>query len=399
MSDVQPADRAPSDPAPTDPAPTPAAAVPGPRVPDAATDRSAAAPDGATGAPASGWVLAGLALGHAAASAAVVLGGRGPADPAAPGVVTVASVDAALAVVLACGAALGGLRRAAPARLLSAVLVGSAVVAGLRAAVLGVPALAVTAVVAVLAVLVVRSLRSAVLVLAAALGAVLTGVAVAAGRGAPTWDAVLVAGVVAAVVVTVAGLRGTLARQAEEAAGARRAADALRVNDALTGVLNRRGLELMAEPMIELSRRRGEAVHALFVDVDGFALVNDELGYARGDEVLVAVAEALVGSCRTTDVVCRVGGDEFVVLGPGTGTSPLELERRMREILRAAPPVEESVWPARLSIGSATLVPWDDGDLSSLLGRADSDMRLRRSLRRQSVDRRDRTGDISPREV
>ena len=184
-----------------------------------------------------------------------------------------------------------------------------------------------------------------------------------------------------------------------ELASALQAGPPRRVNDALTGVLNRRGLELMAEPMIELSRRRGEAVHALFVDVDGFALVNDELGYARGDEVLVAVAEALVGSCRTTDVVCRVGGDEFVVLGPGTGTSPLELERRMREILRAAPPVEESVWPARLSIGSATLVPWDDGDLSSLLGRADSDMRLRRSLRRQSVDRRDRTGDISPREV
>lgn len=399
MSDVQPADRAPTDPAPTDPARSATAAVPGPRVPDAATDRSAAAPGGATGAPAAGWVLAGLAVGHAAACAAVVLGGRGAVGPAAPAVVTVAAADAVLAVVLAAAAVLGGLRRTAPDRLLAAVLAGSAVVAGLRAAVLGVPALAVTAVVAVAAVLVVRSLRAAVLVLAAAVGAVVAGVAVAAGRGAHPWDAVLAAGAVTALVPVVAGLRATVARQAEEALTARRAADALRVNDALTGVLNRRGLELMAEPMIELSRRRGEAVHALFVDVDGFALVNDELGYDRGDDVLVAVAEAIVGSCRTTDVVCRVGGDEFVVLGPGTGTSPLELERRMREILRAAPPVEDSVWPARLSIGSATLVPWDDGDLSSLLGRADSDMRLRRSLRRQSIDRRDRTGDISPREV
>jgi diguanylate cyclase (GGDEF)-like protein len=209
-----------------------------------------------------------------------------------------------------------------------------------------------------------------------------------------------VTGLALGAAVVVLGLRRALAHQLAVVEAAQRSADALRVNDALTGVLNRRGLELMAAPMIELSRRRGEAVHALFVDVDGFSLVNAELGYERGDDLLVAVAEALNGSVRQTDVVCRVGGDEFVVVGPGTGTSPLEMERRMREILRAAPPVAETVWPSRLSIGSATLVPWDDGDLSSLLGRADSDMRLRRSLRRQSQDRRGaRIGDISPREA
>jgi diguanylate cyclase (GGDEF)-like protein len=286
-------------------------------------------------------------------------------------------------------------------RVLGVVLAASAVVAGVRVAQLGLPSFAVTAAVAVAAVVVVRSGRVATAVLLTALGAAVAGCAVAVRvHGADVWDAVLTVGALAAVAVVVVGVRRTLQAQADDALAARRAADALRVNDGLTGVLNRRGLELMADPMIELSRRRGEAVHALFVDVDGFALVNDELGYDRGDDVLVAVAEALVGSCRQTDVVCRVGGDEFVVLGPGTGTSPLELERRMREILRAAPPVEESVWPARLSIGSATLVPWDDGDLSSLLGRADSDMRLRRSLRRQSQDRRGaRIGDISPREA
>jgi GGDEF domain-containing protein len=86
--------------------------------------------------------------------------------------------------------------------------------------------------------------------------------------------------------------------------------------------------------------------------------------------------------------VCRVGGDEFVVLGPGSGTSPLEMERRLRVLIQAAPPVPAAVWDARLSIGSATLVPWDDGDLGSLLARSDQDMRLRRSLRRQGQERR-----------
>ena len=135
--------------------------------------------------------------------------------------------------------------------------------------------------------------------------------------------------------------------------------------------------------MIEHARRQGEAVHCLFVDVDEFRAVNDRLGPDRGDDVLLAVHEALLASIRATDVVARWAGDQFVVLGPGTGTSPLEMERRVRGHLATDPPVPVDAWPATVSIGSATLVPWDEGNLDSLLGRAEEDMHLRRSLRRQ----------------
>jgi diguanylate cyclase (GGDEF)-like protein len=164
-----------------------------------------------------------------------------------------------------------------------------------------------------------------------------------------------------------------------------RQADDETVRDALTGVANRRGLEMVAIPMIENARRQGEAVHCLFIDLDSFRTVNEVLGTDRGDGVLSAVAEALRASIRTTDVLARWSGDEFVIIGPGTGTSPLEMERRVRSRLAADPPVPLDVWKGRVSVGSATLVPWDDGDLHSLLRRADQDMALRRSLRRHST--------------
>jgi diguanylate cyclase (GGDEF)-like protein len=115
--------------------------------------------------------------------------------------------------------------------------------------------------------------------------------------------------------------------------------------------------------------------------------VNDQHGLAQGDQVLIAVCEAVLASVRATDVMARWAGDQFVVIGPGTGTSPLEMERRVRAQLAVEPPVPEELWPGRVSVGSSTLVPWDEGNLDSLLTRAEQDMRLRRSLRRQSRDR------------
>ena len=170
-------------------------------------------------------------------------------------------------------------------------------------------------------------------------------------------------------------------------ATAHEAAAAAAVHDQLTGAVNRRGLTMVAAPMVENARRQGEAAHCLFVDVDGFREINERHGAAVGDDVLRAVAGALAGAVRTTDVVGRWTGDEFVVVGPGTGTSPLELERRVHAALVAALPVPAEMPSARVSIGSATLVPWDEGDLGALMLRAEQDMRLRRSLRRQRAER------------
>jgi diguanylate cyclase (GGDEF)-like protein len=159
------------------------------------------------------------------------------------------------------------------------------------------------------------------------------------------------------------------------------------VRDPLTGVANRKGLELVARPMIDLARRQGQAVHCLVVDVDTLRGINEEHGVREGDEVLVAVAEALRVATRATDVVARWGGDEFVLLGPGTGTSPLEMERRIRAHLSTTLTLPRSSWQGRVSAGVATLVPWDGDGLEGLLERAVQDLSLRRSLKRRAAAR------------
>ena len=159
------------------------------------------------------------------------------------------------------------------------------------------------------------------------------------------------------------------------------AADAEAVRDALTGVVNRRGLEMLVAPMLEGARRRGDAVHCHFLDVDRLHEVSGVLGIAATNEVLVAVAEALVGSTRGTDAIARWNPQEFVVVGPGPGMPSAELERRVRDRLAADPPVDPRTWSARVTAGGAVLTPWDSGSLESLLDSAADEMRRRRSVR------------------
>jgi diguanylate cyclase len=140
--------------------------------------------------------------------------------------------------------------------------------------------------------------------------------------------------------------------------------------DPLTGLFNRRYLEVRSIEAISRARRDGKRLSMLVVDVDGLKKINDTFGHSEGDAVIRTVAESIATSVRVGDVAARVGGDEFAILLPRAGVSDALAAggRIADEVARRAGTVRA---PLSVSVGVAEL----DGDparsLSELLEAAD----------------------------
>jgi diguanylate cyclase (GGDEF)-like protein len=142
----------------------------------------------------------------------------------------------------------------------------------------------------------------------------------------------------------------------------------LAVTDELTGLANRRLLLERAQHELERSRRTGEPLAALMIDLDHFKRVNDELGHQRGDEALRRVARAFTATVRRSDTVARYGGEEFCVLLPD---SPRTQALGVAEKLRQAVAALDVGRPITISVGVAMFPDDADGE-EALIGAADS---------------------------
>ncbi|GAA6129865.1 GGDEF domain-containing protein [Halopseudomonas sabulinigri] len=101
--------------------------------------------------------------------------------------------------------------------------------------------------------------------------------------------------------------------------------------DPLTNLLNRRAFEEAALRQLAISRRAGESVALLLLDLDKFKAINDAHGHSVGDEVLTVFAAHLTAQLRAQDLLCRFGGEEFVLLVPGADSAKTEaLAERIR---------------------------------------------------------------------
>ncbi len=101
--------------------------------------------------------------------------------------------------------------------------------------------------------------------------------------------------------------------------------------DPLTGLLNRRAMEVEAEREIAARKQAHTPLSAMVIDLDGFKQINDTYGHHCGDATLIAVANCLRRGLRKNDTLARVGGDEFAVLLPQTSTEEvLEIAERLR---------------------------------------------------------------------
>ncbi len=165
--------------------------------------------------------------------------------------------------------------------------------------------------------------------------------------------------------------RDDLRRSAEDARRRAEAASERSMSDALTGLLNRYGLQRSLQRALSESRRYGRSLSCLLIDIDHFKRINDSYGHPAGDTALMQVGRVLTEALRGSDVVCRYGGEEFLVLTPETGLEgALSLAEKIR--LSAAARLfgdGERVFPLTLSVGVAQLREAESGH--DMIARAD----------------------------
>ena len=153
-------------------------------------------------------------------------------------------------------------------------------------------------------------------------------------------------------------------------------------HDSLTGLLNRRGMEASLADAITNFTRYGHGGALLMLDLNGFKNINDTYGHAAGDALLQHVARGLQACTRSTDSLCRLGGDEFMVfLMEANLSHALIMSRRLRVWL-AENPLDHDGHPisAKISIGIATMA--EAPALPGLIELADSRMyRLKQALK------------------
>jgi diguanylate cyclase (GGDEF)-like protein len=146
------------------------------------------------------------------------------------------------------------------------------------------------------------------------------------------------------------------------------------LTDPLTGLRNRRALELLGRQYWANAQRRGGVLAVVYIDLDDFKPINDNFGHEEGDRVLCHVADYLVATFRESDVVARVGGDEFVVLAWMAQADDLEkIRERLQTSHRMTAPGGD-VYGVGMSVGYAVHDPKQEGELLALISKADTAM-------------------------
>jgi diguanylate cyclase (GGDEF)-like protein/PAS domain S-box-containing protein len=135
------------------------------------------------------------------------------------------------------------------------------------------------------------------------------------------------------------------------------------LHDALTGLPNRTLLNDRLERAQTRARRSGKPPALLFLDIDHFKVINDSLGHASGDQLLVGVAERLDGLIRGSDTIARFGGDEFAVLCEDlTETQAIELAERVLAAFKVPFALDDRQLHVSVSVGVALAKAADDAE-------------------------------------
>lgn len=158
--------------------------------------------------------------------------------------------------------------------------------------------------------------------------------------------------------------------------------------DALTGLSNRRRFVPAAQRELDLAQRHGQPLALVLLDVDHFKSINDAFGHVSGDAVLVEVAKRCQSALRTTDLLARWGGEEFIILLPNTPLAHArQLAERVREALVSSPCFHANDKEVRVtaSLGAAEFRRGQGWSLDELIKRADVAMYQAKTAGRDRV--------------
>ena len=155
--------------------------------------------------------------------------------------------------------------------------------------------------------------------------------------------------------------------------------DELAHQDPLINLPNRRGFMRELERLIDRARRYDHGAAMLFVDLDGLKMINDTFGHRAGDEALIQVAEMLAKGVRRSDVVARIGGDEFaVLLENATEESAHETAARLEDLICGCEFTHDGdALPLSVAIGVGMI--GGDDEPHAVMQRADEEMYRRKA--------------------
>jgi len=187
---------------------------------------------------------------------------------------------------------------------------------------------------------------------------------------------------------TISLQQNLLTRANTELQNKQRDLERLTRQDGLTGLFNRNTFVELAKQELDRAQRQGSATSILLLDLDHFKLVNDTWGHPAGDAVLRNVALVASATVRSTDLVGRLGGEEFVVLLPGTTTEAArKLAEKLRQRLQASPtPWESGSITATASIGLAGTTAAEKRPFDALYHDADKALYLAKLRGRNRVE-------------
>jgi diguanylate cyclase (GGDEF)-like protein len=147
----------------------------------------------------------------------------------------------------------------------------------------------------------------------------------------------------------------------------------LSVTDELTGLYNRRGFFSLAEDCLMSAKRTEKGIMMLYADLDNLKAINDTLGHDEGDRLIQETAAILKSTYRTSDIIARIGGDEFVAFAVGTDEDHVAImTNRLQENIENFNEKNNNRYTLRISTGLVTYDPNSVQSIHELLAEADA---------------------------